>query len=182
MALLDATVLYPARLRDLLIRLDVAGLYQARWSERILDECFRNLSQDRPDLSAAQLVRTRLLMTTALPAAMVTGYEDGMEDHDLPDPDDRHVLAAAVAAKATLFVTNNLDDFPADRIPKGLKVVSPDEFVLSLTNDDLDVVVEVVEIQAAELTRPPMTPSEVLDGLEEIGLTTSVPVLRSALS
>lgn len=182
MALLDATVLYPARLRDLLIRLDVAGLHQARWSERILDECFRNLSQDRSDLSAAQLERTRLLMTTALPAAMVTGYEDGMEDHDLPDPDDRHVLAAAVAAKATLFVTNNLDDFPADRIPKGLKVVSPDEFVLSLTNDDLDVVVEVVEIQAAELTRPPMTPSEVLDGLEEIGLTTSVPVLRSALS
>ena len=50
------------------------------------------------------------------------------------------------------------------------------------TNDDLDVVVEVVEIQAAELTKPPMTPSEVLDGLEEIGLTASVPVLRSALS
>lgn len=49
-ALLDANVLYPARLWDLLIRLDVAGLYQARWSERILDECFRNLIRDRPDL------------------------------------------------------------------------------------------------------------------------------------
>lgn len=181
-ALLDANVLYPARLRDLLIRLDLAGLYQARWSQRILDECFRNLIGDRPDLSPERLARTRRFMTAALPAAMVTGYEDSIEDHDLPDPDDRHVLAAAIATKATLLVTSNLDDFPAAKIPKGLKVVSPDEFVLALTNDDLDVVVEVVEIQATELTNPPMTPSEILDGLDAIGLTASVPVLRSALS
>lgn len=54
-ALLDANVLYPARLRDLLLRLNVAGMYQARWSEQILDECFRNIIEDRPDLSVNRL-------------------------------------------------------------------------------------------------------------------------------
>jgi len=60
-AVLDANVLYPARLRDLLIRLAIAGLYQARWTERILGECFDNLVADRPDLPADRLRRTRQL-------------------------------------------------------------------------------------------------------------------------
>ncbi len=181
-ALLDANVLYPARLRDLLIRLVIAGLYQARWSEQILDECFDNLIENRPDLTDAQLVRRRLLMTTALPDATVTGYEERIEEFDLPDPDDRHVLAAAVTAGASLLVTGNLDDFPAGRIPEGLQVVSPDEFVLALANDDLDVVVEVVEAQAAPLANPPMTTSELLDGLAAVGLVQSVAQLRPAIS
>lgn len=143
MALLDANVLYPARPRDLLIRLAIAGLYQARWSERILDECFDNLIEDRPDLTYEQLARTRRLMTTALPDAIATGYEDRIEEYDLPDPDDRHVLAAAETASASLLVTHNLDDFPVEKIPAGLRVVSPDAFVLALTNEDLDVVFEV---------------------------------------
>lgn len=117
-ALLDANVLYPARLRDLLIRLAIGGLYQARWSEQILDECFDNLLEDRPDLTQKQLARTRQLMTTALPDASVADCEDRVEEFDLPDPDDRHVLAAAVTAGASLLVTDNLDDFPPDRIPR----------------------------------------------------------------
>ena len=66
-ALLDANVLYPARLRDLLLRLNLAGLYQARWSDQILDECFRNILEDRPDLSVNRLARTRRNMNAALP-------------------------------------------------------------------------------------------------------------------
>jgi predicted nucleic acid-binding protein len=182
MALLDANVLYPARLRDLLIRLAIAGLYQARWSEQILDECFDNLIEDRPDLTEGQLARTRRLMTTALPDAAVAGYEERIDQYDLPDPDDRHVLEAAVTAGASLLVTDNLDDFPDDRIPVGLRVVSPDEFVLALADDDFDVVVEVVEDQAAGLANPPMTTSQLLDGLEEVGLVESVGLIRPAIS
>lgn len=182
MALLDANVLYPARLRDLLIRLAIAGLYQARWSEQILDECFDNLLENRPDLTREQLARTRQLMTTALPAASVADYEDRVESLDLPDPDDRHVLAAAVAAEASLLVTDNLDDFPTERIPEGLRVLSPDRFVLELTSDDLDVVVDVVETQASGLVNPPMTASELLDGLEAVGLVESVALLRPTIS
>lgn len=180
--MLDANVLYPARLRDLLIRLAIASLYQARWSERILDECFDNIIEDRPDLTPAQLARTRRLMTAALPDASVTGYEGRIEEFDLPDPDDRHVLAAAVTAGASLLVTGNRDDFPAEQIPEGMRVVSPDEFVLELSSDDLDVVVDVVETQAAGLVNPPMTMSELLDGIETVGLVESVAVLRSAIS
>lgn len=99
-ALLDANVLYPARLRDLLIRLDVAGLYQARWTDQILDECFRSITEDRPDLSSERLARTRRHMNAALPAATVDDYEGLIADQDLPDPDDRHVLAAALKAEA----------------------------------------------------------------------------------
>lgn len=181
-ALLDANVLYPARLRDLLIRLAIAGLYQVRWSEQILDECFDNLLEDRPDLTHDQLARTRRLMTIALPDAVVTGYEDGLEEVDLPDPDDRHVVAAAVTAGASLLVTTNLDDFPATRLPEGLRVVSPDEFVLALANDDLDVVVDVVDAQAAGLVNPPMTTNQLLDGLGEVGLVESVALIRQAIS
>jgi predicted nucleic acid-binding protein len=181
-ALLDANVLYPARLRDLLIRLAIAGPYQARWSEQILDECFDNSLENRPDLTPEQLARTRQLMTTALPDASVAGYEDRVEQFDLPDPDDRHVLAAAVTAGAWLLVTDNLDDVPGDRIPEGLRVVSTDEFVLELASDDLDVVVDVVETQAAGLVNPPMTASELLDGLEAVGLVQSVALLRPAIN
>ena len=180
--LLDANVLYPARLRVLFIRLAIAGLYQARWSQHILEECFDNLREHRPDLNDAQLLRTRRLMAIALPDAIVTGYESRIPEHDLPDPDDRHVLAAALTADATHLVTANLADFPADRITSGPLVVSPDEFVLELTDDDPDSVVEVVEAQAADLKNPPRTTGEILDGLEAVGLAASVKRIRSALA
>jgi hypothetical protein len=68
-------VLYPARLRDLFLRLAVAGLYRALWTERILDECFNNLSVDRPDIPAESLRRTRLVMAIAVPDAVITEYD-----------------------------------------------------------------------------------------------------------
>ncbi len=111
-ASLDANVLYPARLRDLFLRLAVDGRCHARWSAPILDECFDNLLADRPDLPLANLERTRRLMITALPDAMVEGFEGRIGLPELPDPDDRHVLAAAAAAEADLIVTANLTDFP----------------------------------------------------------------------
>jgi hypothetical protein len=70
-----------------------------------------------------------------------------------PEADDRHVLVVAVTAGASLLVTDNLDDFPAERIPEGLRVVSPDEFVLVLASDDLEMLLDVVESQAAGLVK-----------------------------
>jgi predicted nucleic acid-binding protein len=180
-ALLDANVLYPARLRDLLIRLDIAGLYQGRWSEHILDECFENLIEDRPDLADERLGRTRQRMNAALPGAMVSGYEALIDQQDLPDPDDHHVLAAAIVAKATYLVTNNLKDFPASKAPDELQVVSPDMFVTELADADLEAVVRVIETQARELRNPPMTTVELLDGLEEVELTAFVRRVRSTM-
>ena len=92
----DACVLYPSALRDLLLRVAAAGLVRARWSERILDEVFANLVAHRLDLDPARLLRTRALMCEAIPECLVSGYEPLVGDPDLPDPDDRHVLAAAI--------------------------------------------------------------------------------------
>jgi predicted nucleic acid-binding protein len=181
-ALLDANVLYPARLRDLLIRLDIAGLYQARWSEQILDECFENLAKKRPDLADGRLDRTREHMKAALPDAIVADYEDLIDEQDLPDPDDHHVLAAAIKAGATHLVTNNLDDFPAEKVPEGLVVVSADAFVIGLADEDTETVLGVVEMQAGQLRNPPMTTPELLDGLEEVDLVEFVRRVHRALS
>ncbi len=108
----DACVLYPAPVRDLLLRIATTGIVRARWSERILDECFRNIVVQRPDLAPQALERTRRLMREAVPDCMVTGFEHLEDGLDLPDPDDRHVLAAAIRANAQTIVTFNLRDFP----------------------------------------------------------------------
>jgi len=179
-ALLDANVLYPARLRDLLVRLAIAGLYRARWTDQILDECFENLIADRPDLAAEHLQRTRQLLSIAIPDAVVVGYDHLVEGLDLPDADDRHVLAAAIAAQAECLVTANLDDFPAWALPTGVAVVSPDAFVLMLIQADPDAVATVVDAQAAALRKPPLTTAELLEGLEVVGLRMSVDALRRA--
>lgn len=180
-AVLDANVLYPARLRDLLVRLAVAGTYQARWSPQILDECFTNILVDRPDLSPEQLERTRSLMATAVPDALVTSHQARVEGLWLPDPDDRHVLAAALVADAHLIVTANLADFPpAALAAHSVEAISPDEHVRRLALDDLDTVVDVVTQQAADLHAPHMTVDELLDGLSAVGLTRTVAILRAA--
>lgn len=178
MALLDANVLYPARLRDLLVRLAIAGLYQARWSEQILDECFENLVADRPDLPVEHLHRTRHLLSIAVPDAIVADYDHLIAGIELPDRDDRHVLAAAIASGADNLVTANLADFPARAIPAGLIVLSPDDFILMLVRADLDAVATVIDDQAAALHRPPMSTAELLDGLELVGLRKSVDAVR----
>lgn len=104
----DANVLYPNLLRDLLIRVAQAGLVRARWTDEILGEVFRNLTKNRPDLDPERLVRTRTLMNEAIRDVLVTGYEPLVEVLDLPDPDDRHVLAAAIKVGAQTIITNDL--------------------------------------------------------------------------
>ena len=96
-AVYDANVLYPAPLRDLLIRLAQAGLVHARWTETIHDEWIRNVLANNQHVTAERLARTRSLMNEAVGDCLVTGYEDLIDALKLPDPDDRHVLATTHA-------------------------------------------------------------------------------------
>lgn len=154
-AVLDANVLYPARLRDLFLRLAIAGLFSARWTDEILDECFNSLSADRPDLTAAQLDRTRHLMGVAIPDALIEGYDHLVEQIGLPDPDDRHVLAAAIAAGADLLVTWNVADFPGRATASHrLSVVTPDKLLLRLVEVDADAVLVDARRTGIELAAP----------------------------
>ena len=112
--LYDACVLHPAPLRDLLIRIANTGVVHARWSERILDECFRSILTRRPALKPDALARTRELMNDSVSDCLVEGFENLIDGLSLPDLDDRHVLAAAIRAGAQVIVTANLRDFPAN--------------------------------------------------------------------
>jgi len=133
LALYDANVLYPAPLRDLLIRLARAGVVSARWTDAIHDEWMRSLLRNRPDLEPEKLQRTRELMDAAVPGALVEGYEKHIRLLTLPDPDDRHVLAAAIEAEVDVIVTFNARDFPRRVVSlHGIEVRRPDAFVLEL--------------------------------------------------
>ena len=173
--LYDACVLYPAPLRDLLMRLAVADLCRAKWSEQIHEEWTRNLLEDHPELTPAQVDRIRQLMDANVRDGLVTGYEPIIEQLMLPDADDRHVLAAAIHAKAEIIVTFNLKDFPASRLaPFGVTAQNPDPFVLSLMEREPEKFLATIERHRQALQRPPKTREEYLATLEKQGLSKTV--------
>ena len=110
----DANVLYPNTLRDLLIRIaQLPHIVQAKWTDEILDEMLEALRKNLPDISEEKASRLRELVNAAVRDCLVLGYEPLIEVLDLPDPDDRHVLAAAIKVNAQLIVTRDRKDFPA---------------------------------------------------------------------
>lgn len=123
--LLDANVLYSACLRDFLLRLAAEGLYRPLWIPEIQDEWGRKLLPQHPKLE-----KTQQEMDKYCPCAIVKGYKHLIPQVQLPDPSDRHVLAAAIHGGATVIVTENLSDFPDHRLaPYGLIAQSPDTFI-----------------------------------------------------
>ena len=118
-------------MKDALLRFCEAGLFRARWSEHILNEWKRALLSRRPEFEES--INSQITaMGTAFPEACVTGYEDIIESIKLPDPDGRHVVAAAIRAGAEHIITENLKDFPADCISRyGIEAVSADDFLAS---------------------------------------------------
>jgi predicted nucleic acid-binding protein len=112
----DACVLYPAPLRDLLVQLATTRIFRAKWTDLIHDEWTRNLLVKRPDLNIERLTRLRVLMNESIPDSLVTDFEHLIPSLELPDPDDCHVLAAAITAEAKTIVTFNLKDFPTSII------------------------------------------------------------------
>jgi hypothetical protein len=132
-AFLDANALYPAELRNLLMRLALAEAYRPRWSDHVQKEWTEALARDRPDLHREKIERVRALMEQHIPEATVAGYEMLVGQLTLPDDGDRHVLAAAIEGGAEILVTANLRHFPLPALaPYGVEALHPDEFVLRL--------------------------------------------------
>jgi hypothetical protein len=174
----DACVLHPAPLRDLLIRIARTGLVRARWTDAILAECFRSIMRRRPELQEP-LKRTRELMNAAIPDCLVSGYEDLVESLALPDPDDRHVLAAAIRSGASAIITANLADFPNEALaPYQVEAKHPDDFIVELIDSAPAVVLAAVTRQAADLRSPPRSVSDLFETLQGVGLPMSVARLR----
>lgn len=176
-AVLDACVLYPAALRDVLLRCAEVGLFFPRWSDRILDEMVGALSRTRPDIPPHRLQRLRALITQAFPEAVVELAPSVRID--LPDMNDAHVVATAVVCSADYLVTRNTRDFPAS-VLRGVmpaRVVLPDEFLLMLLAEETAAVVGAVVEAARALRNPPMSAEQLL-GL----LATQAPGFAAAIS
>lgn len=178
-AFYDANVLYPSELRNLLMHLALTGLFRAKWSSDVHEEWISSLLQKRPDLTREKLARTRALMDLHAVDALVTDYEDLIPSLQLPDPNDRHVLAAAIRGQANVIVTMNLRDFPANVLgPFGIQARHPDEFILQLLDLAPASVLAAAESHRQSLKNPPRTIDEYLETLERQGLAQSVSVLR----
>jgi predicted nucleic acid-binding protein len=178
-AFYDANVLYSAALRDLLMVLTNTGLFRVKWSRAVQEEWISNLLKNRPDLTREKLERTRLLMDKHAIDAVVTGYEHLIPSVNLPDPNDRHVVAAAIHGRADVIVTMNLKDFPAGVLaPLNLQAQHPDEFVLHLVDLAPGAVIRATEEHRGSLKNPPKTLEDYLDTLESQGLTQTSSVLR----
>ena len=176
----DANVLYPAPLRDFLVRLAMTSVASAHWSERIHEEWTRNPLGNRPDLNEEQIHRTRRLMDEAVPAATVGGYRRRIQDIILPDPDDRHVLAVAIEAGAELIVTFNERDFPEKALrPHGVRATDPDGFVLELLEEFPEEVVGAARRHRAALVAPPKSVEEYLATFRRQGLERTAEKLAS---
>ncbi|MGM3190323.1 PIN domain-containing protein [Dickeya dadantii subsp. dieffenbachiae] len=172
---LDACVIYPSLLRDLLIHLGLTGLYQPKWTAIIEDEWQRNLLANRPDLTPEQISRTSELMNKAVPDAMITGFEPLIPGITLPDPDDRHVVAAAVRGNAEIIVTFNLKDFPQPSLNNfGIEAQHPDDFMTDLLDLNQALVLSAVNKQRRSMRKPPKSVDEYLDALLRQGLPQTV--------
>jgi predicted nucleic acid-binding protein len=177
----DANVLYPNTLRDLLIRIaQLPHLVQAKWTGKILDEMLDALRKNLSDISEEKVCRLRELMNAAVRDCLVEGYEPLVPILDLPDPDDRHVLAAAIKSKAQAIVTRNVKDFPAEKLaPWDVKVKRPDDFVRDQIGIDRQAVWACVQQIVDSRTRRPVTIDDVLDELTRDGLVGSATLLRA---
>lgn len=175
----DACVLYPAPLRDLLMHLALTDLYRAKWTETIHEEWMRNVLASREDLTRAQLERTRDLMNRSVRDCLVEGCDYLIPTLQLPDADDRHVLAAAIRSQSSVILTFNLKDFPAEELDKyDVEALHPDEFISDLIDLNPARVLEAVARHRQSLKNPPMTAREYLDCLLKQGLPETVKQLE----
>lgn len=140
-AVLDACVLYPAPVRDILLNLAEKQLFAPKWSAIIHDEWVRNLLKKRPDLKEVRLLKTVNAMNGAFPDALVEKFEHLIPEIILPDENDRHVAAAGLQCAADFIVTFNLKDFPATILQSfEMIAIHPDDFICKLFDANSDLV------------------------------------------
>lgn len=170
-ALFDANVLFGARLRSLLMEFALSGLFRARWSNEIHEEWIAAIILKRPDIPPAKLAIIRSQMDAAVPDALVTGHEGLISSLDLPDTNDRHVLAAAIVGRASVIVTFNEQDFPPEALkPFGLHTRHPDVFLMEAEGIDPGTLIEAAARDLEHYVNPKLSVDEYLDGLRKNGV------------
>lgn len=161
---LDANVLYPPSLRDLLLTLAALDAFDVRWSDEILAEVACNVIEDHPDIDPTRFVdHTIGSMRRAFPDASVTAPHELIDTLD-NDPKDRHVAATAIAADAQAIVTLNSSDFESRELREAaIDVVTPGRFLDALMDEVPDLAVSAVTHLASRWANPSRTVEEIVD-------------------
>lgn len=162
----DACVFYPAPIRDLLLRLAQAELFRAKWTDQIHDEWINSLLKNRTDLTKEKLENTRNLINNAVRDCLIIGYENIISSLNLPDLNDRHVLAAAIRSNSSAIITYNLKDFPTKILkPYNVEALHPDDFISMLIETAAGTVCTIVGNLRRNLKNPPISSGEYLETL-----------------
>jgi hypothetical protein len=188
-ALLDTSVLWPSLQRDFLLSMAVQNLYRPIWSQAILDELIRTEADKRvrrgaePEQAAQAARRLIEQMEWAFDDACVTGWEALEGHYGLPDPNDEHLVAAALIGGAGVIVSDNVKDLPAKLLPVGLEVVPAARFAA----DTVSVSPQIALQALREISRRYGNPSRSVDDLLDLlrlryGMDDAVELIRAAAS
>lgn len=181
-ALLDACVLHPVAVADSLLSVYLCGLFAPKWTEQIEQEWMRSLAREKQkpvELFQGRRDRMRAAVPDwEVPEAAWSKVARGLS---LPDADDVHVLAAAIAGHADCIVTFNLRDFPDSELaPFGIEAIHPDEFLIAQLDLDPYATLAAFKDQRARLKRPDMSALQFADALERNRLIVTAQRLRDA--
>lgn len=158
--------------------LALTDLFKARWTDMIHDEWIRNVESGR-GIPRAKLEEVRDLMDTNVLDAKISGFEYLIDELKLPDPNDRHVLAAAIHSKSDAIVTFNLKDFPEEYLKIfDVELIHPDDFIVYQFDFDRSAVLKSFKAQRANLLKPKMDTREFIDCLYKQQLPQTASILE----
>jgi hypothetical protein len=172
----DANLFFGAFRRRVMMHLAQAGIFRARWTEDIHQEWMRRLNEAYPDIGREKIQTIRGYIDAAVPDCLVRNYRNIAKSLELPDEDDRHVLAAAIKAGAQVIVTCNLSDFPSDILAEyDIEAQHPDDFILYQKEENLSLVIDKLRRCRKEHQSPPLSKEQFIEKLRsnELPLTAS---------
>lgn len=171
LAFLDANVLHPAFLRGAMLWFADERLFRPAWSADVIEEWRRSIKRRYPDVGDDRLDAQQAIMTDQFPDAEVSGYQPIIQALNLPDPDDRHVLAAAVVGKCHGIITANLKDFPAQTL-QGFKLdlIHPDDFIVNIIDLHPGRALAACKRHRAAMSKSTPTPEDYLARFGACGL------------
>lgn len=177
---LDTNVFYPLWIRDLLLWFAYHELYTPKWSKHIFDEWLDVMI--RKGISRDEATKRTEKVNSAFPDALVKNYEPLIDTLKLPDTKDRHVLAAAIKTNASLIVTNNLKDFPADYLTDfGLSAKSADDFFTDIIDLNHEASLKAFRDLVLAKKKPPYDEFEVLNIFRNNGLQNTADYLHALI-
>ncbi len=177
---LDTNVIYPLWIRDLLLWFAFYELYTPKWSKNIFDEWISVMK--RKGIEGKEIKKRTKKMNLAFPDALVLNYESLIDTLELPDKNDKHVLAAAIKTNADLIITNNLKDFPKDYLLGfGLKAKNPDDFLTDIIDLSHKLSVQAFKKLVLNKKNPPYNEYDVLDILRNNGLKGTADYLHALI-